>query len=250
MKPGISAALALSVLLIGGASWYRFSQPASYDGLVAIEKEAMTDKQYKDMLATFLSTSSSTTEAENLTGTDLIGRQLILDYVGLARNGQASPENLSLLAENYVDSLPTLISAQKIYYTDIQVVANNSSNFQKYSTDMEAIYQNYGSAFFNSYSERDYLSETDGGASMYLKMAEVYQQTSDKMKSLSVPEEISQNHLALINLYLENAAAMSSVSKSQTDTASSFAGIVTISSNLEKEQSLLDEIEEVVNDNV
>ncbi len=250
MKSGISVALVLSVLLIGGASWYRFSQPTTYDGLVAIERKEMSDKQYKDMLDTFLNTSSSTAETENLNGTDLIGRQLILDYVGLARDGQASPENLSLLAENYVDSLPTLISAQKIYYTDLQVVANNTGNYQKYSDEMENIYQDYSSGLFNSYSERDYLSETDGGAAMYLKMAEVYQETADRMKSLAIPEEISQNHLALINLYLENAAAMSSVSKSQTDAASSFAGVVTISGNLEKEQGLLDQIEEVVIDNV
>ncbi len=210
----------------------------------------MTEKQYEDMLAIFLNTSSSTAETENLTGTDLIGRQLILDYVSLAQEGQASAENLNLLAENYVDSLPTLISAQKIYSTDIQVVTNNSANFQKYSDEMESIYKDYSSGLFGSYSERDYLSETDGGKEMYIKMAKVYQETADRLKSLAIPNAVGEEHLELINTYLENAAGMRSVANSETDAASSFAGVITISSNLEDEQRLLEEIEKIVNENV
>lgn len=245
MKPGIIVALLVSTTLVGGALWSRLANQKDSNELVAISKQA-AENNYEELLSAYL--DSQNTSSEPLTGTDLIGRQLILDYVALARDGQASQENLSALAERYVDSLPTLISHQPIYYTDLKLVPNNATNYQIYADALKKIYEDYSSEIYRNYSEK--ALSTDGeGVEMYQEMSQIYKTQADKLLALSVPGSLGQPQLDLINLYLENSSALSSISDINKDPASSFAGLIKMSKNLEKESQILSEIESLLNKN-
>lgn len=239
----IIAALTLSAALISVAAWNRFADVSPSLGVLSVVNSP-TASSSDAFLNEFMATTGTSTPPEDLTGTDLIGRQLIMDYVAMARNGQVTDENLTALAERYVESIPTLISTQKVDPLDLKIVANTKENFSSYASSFDTIYRAYSTAFADKYLGRGIETE-----SVSSDFAVIYENTAAKLKTMAVPAELAEPHLALIDTYLENASAMKALSKSESDPSSSFAGIIVLQSNLEKEQSAIDKIESVLNQN-
>lgn len=245
MRSGIILAIIVSLILVGGASWSRLSSSKSVPNLIAVEQNRAADAaQLQEVLVNYQNPTSTPVSVEPLTGTDLIGRQLILDYIGLAQSGEATEENLSILAERYVESIPTLIIARKISYTDLNIVPNSRASLINYAAAIEKIYLNYSSKLMGAYSE-----ESTQMAAASSKMSYIYSETADKLTRLIVPSELAEAHLLLINTYLGNSAAMEAVAKMEADPASAFAGLIALKSSSEKEQEALSEIEEILKDN-
>lgn len=249
MKPGITLALLASVVLIGGAFWFRFTNTTPQVAIVAVQNEKLPESYYQNLLSDFLSPSASSSpqKTEPLTTTDLVGRQLVLDYISLAQNGQSTDENLAALADQYVQSIPAIITSNKLILTDLAIVPNNKANFQLYSSQVEAAYTTYARNLLGSYSTS--ATSVEGESTSLKKMGEVYDQAAADLKKLRVPADLASTHLALVNLYIENAVAMKALSQSTVDPTSSFAGLIAIKANAEKEQELLSQIQEVLTKN-
>src|SRR3989344_9583376 len=98
MHKGIFAAIFIAMALIGLAPCQRVNPSGNASPqLSVINTKKESEEAYQDLLKTYLEEGSST--AEDLTGTDLIGRQLVLDYLSLAQSGQATAASLTTLAE-------------------------------------------------------------------------------------------------------------------------------------------------------
>jgi hypothetical protein len=250
MRRRIVLALFASVVLIGMASWSRFSGgEAEENSLAVVENNEGKETYYDKLVKDYLETSTTTTNVspENLTGTDLIGRQLILDYVDLASRGQATEANLNALAEKYVESIPTLIVSKKLNYFDLKVMPNNKTDFKNYSAAIEKIYLDYISKMTeDSYDENMVGSEN---TALVLDIGNIYQETASVLQKLPVPAALVEAHLKLTNAYFENASAMNSVAGVDTDPASSFAGLIIVKNNLEKEEDALSKIREILAEN-
>ncbi len=254
MKPGIIAAIVVSAVLISGAFFLRPSSKPLALGLTAVENpQALSDAQHKELLAKFSGPTSkdtaSPTEAgatTELTTSDLVGRQLILDYISLAQNGQASGDNLSALVERYVESIPSIASSAGITLTDLHVVPNSTAAFSTYGTVLKVAYEAYANGLNSAYSPEADIGGTQG-ESMTKKMGSVYAQTAKKLQEMAVPAELSSIHLSLINIYLQNASSMSAMSRTSSDPTSSFAGLIAIKSNAAQEQEILGEIQAILN---
>jgi len=185
-----------------------------------------------------------------LTTTDLIGHQLILDYVDLATRGQATDENLNKLAENYVDSIPTILSPRTLNYTDLTSVSNTRLNLQTYATDFTKIYK--------SYSERVKAANANaknsnvlgpGLYSLASNLSKIYLDTSNQLQKLPVPLALAENHLKIINIYLEDSVAMKAISETEKDASQAFAGMVTINNNMDEESAILNSITDILTKN-
>lgn len=245
MKPGIIMALATSLALVGWASWYRIVSRPAAALLVSVPHQDVPQAYYDDLIQKYAGTSSSSpAEREDLTTTDLVSRQLISDYLALAQNGQATDANLTDLATRYAASIPTIITTKKIAPIDLHIVSNSQANYEAYSSQMTDIYNSYSSAIL-SVAPKSKLAASPADVP-WDKLEKAYAQTADRLKELSVPASIADDHASLVNLYVEDAAACHALSLSSSDPASSFAGLILWNSNAEKEKELTSEMQNIV----
>jgi|SRR3989344_141301 len=252
MKPGLALSLTISVLLIGVASWYRFGTvKVSQPNLVAVE---LTEDDYKEITADFTGpkevvVASST---EPFTSTDLIGHQLILDYVSLAGSGQVTDSDVLNLADRYVESLPTLNNPPTIAYADLKVVSDTKSNFQNYIDVLTIISNEYVSSINKIKAQAEGSDLESLNPSLYSLASALnitYTNTASKLKTIDVPGSLVPVHLQLVNIYLSNAAAIEAISKTDQDSTDAFVGLVLLDENLKKEKVVIDEINQILTSN-
>lgn len=247
MRFRLALAFSVSLLLIGAASWSRLAKADKPEpSIVAVEQKAAENKYISDVFNNTLEedmATSSSVSTEPLTGTDLVGRQLIMDYLGLASNGQATEVNIAALADRYAESIPTLNSAPTVRYDEIKVVPNNQANFQHYAEEMTKIHGEYVSTMLEAAPN---ISDTSSSVSDFYPFAgtahTIYSNTARKMAGISVPATLGEAHIKLVNIYLSSAAGMKALSLANTDSASAFAGLIVMSENNKEEKTLLDEI--------
>lgn len=255
MRFNIALSLCLSLFLIGGATWSRFATGDKLEAnLIAVEKTRQANKDYYDDVVLPVlenSATSSAPAAEPLTGTDLVGRQLILDYVSLAQSGQADESSVQSLADQYVESIPTLVAPEQISYSDIKIGPNTLESFAKYSVDLTKIQTDYSNQMgrLNPAALTGDKESLSAYAQYALASSRIYRETAERLRSLAVPPALAQNHFLLINTYLSNASAMDAMTKIVTDPATGFAGMMLLGDSVPKEQELLVKIGEILTSN-
>jgi hypothetical protein len=247
MHRGIYIALFISIILISIAGWYRIAgNKGAKLGLLAIPSSPSILKDYQEGP----SIQPSPATPSDLSGTDLIGRQMISDYIALSANGKATSENIDLLAQKYVESIPTLIAPEKFSLSDLQITTNNRKNLENYAQNVMQIYRQYAASLL-AIEAGGNLSAImiSGSGEAASKMNLAYMETARRLKDISAPQPVAQLHLNLVNLYLENAAAMKSIATLNADPANAFAGLILMSGNINEEAQLLAEIEQVLTAN-
>ncbi len=254
MRFNLALALSISILLIGGSVWVRlYSSKNIQAQLVAVQKQQEVDSNYFDE-AVFpvleKSATSSAPSAEPLNSSDLIGRQLILDYVSMASSGQISEDNLNSLATKYIDSIPSVTSAPVYVYGDLSLGSSERTSLQAYADGLTKIYDSHTGAisreeattFSDSEVAPDYLAFAGNLGSIYLE-------TVQKLKALKVPPILAQTHLGLINSYLSSGTYLKTVSDADKDSTSAFAGLLAMSDSVAEEKGWYDQIAVILNSN-
>ncbi len=253
MQFRLALALSISVVLIGVASWYRFSAVEKIQpNIVAIEQPGPSGGDYEDILNDFVEpkTASTTYLQGQLNNTDLIGRQLILDYVGLAAIGQTTDTDIASLANQYIESIPAINKAAVVSSADIKTVSNTKANFQNYADGLTKIYREYGGSV-----GRMRILETNPDTSdseLYSaisRLSVAYTKATLGLKSLPVPASIVSAHLELLNSYLSSAEATRAISETKQDPAAAFAGLITLNNNIRKEEAVLNKISQILTSN-
>jgi len=82
--------------------------------------------------------------------------------------------------------------------------------------------------------------------SFALTLSTAYTEAASKLKNLPVPASLVPTHLQLVNSYLSSATAMKAVSETEQDSAAAFAGLVVLNENLNKENTILTEISQIL----
>jgi|SRR3989344_7507336 len=253
MRFRLALALLVSVILIGAASWSRFlTADPTQPGIAVVDQFGEQDEYSAVLLQEFLKpkTTSATSSNDTLTNTDLIGRQLIMDYVGLAASGGAGIESINALAERYVESIPTLNNAPKISYLDINIVTNTKTNFENYSNELVKIYARHSESIdIASASVNDITSLNNIYYAFAKNTEKTYGDTAQELKNLPVPNSLATAHLKLVNKFLSNVTAMKSIYDVEEDPVMAIAGLITVKDNMEEEIVILEEIEQILRAN-
>ncbi len=243
MKRGVITAICVSVLLIGSTLWLRFWKSAPVQNeLVAVGNEPLSDEYYNEILSKFLEPTDNTAaeSAAALTTTDLIGRQMLMEYMALAQSGQATEGNLAAITEKYVESIPSIISYTPLLATNLKTVSNNIDNLRIYATEVEYAYSKYEN--FLKMAPQGALGLDSRTRSLTEELGSIYADLSTKLRAMSVPALVAEYHLGLINLYAENASSMEALGQESSDTARSFAGLVVLKRNAQTETDLMAQI--------
>ncbi len=249
MRTRLALAIFVSILLVGTASWSRFSTTSyTQPDLIAIKNMGAGDIQDETFLKDFLNpkTVGSASTTETLSNTDLIGRGLIMDYIGLAASGGAGTDSINALADRYIESIPTLNKAVALSLTDLKIVPDNKLNFQQYADQITKIYKAYANSINQISADGNLNTLNLQLYSSALSFSNTYTDTVTKLKSLPVPNALSQAHLELINNYLSSATAMKALSETEKDSASAFAGLIALNDNMGKEKVILDTISQIL----
>jgi hypothetical protein len=257
MRFRLSIALLLSIVLIGSALWFRLAQAEKPGTLTLVTDttadnsasaaSAVTDLDNTDA-TDLVPKASTTTPPENLSTTDLISRSLLSDYIDLAANGEDTDDNLNTLANKYADQVPGLTTAKTLKASDIVTLDDSASNYQNYTNEFNKIHKAYADYLNSAKVQKKNI--TDLGPDLYFAaraFSTAYSVAADSLSKLPVPLSLASLHLELINTYYSSAAAMSAISKTENDSATAFAGLVTLSSNLKLEDELMIQIGETIN---
>lgn len=245
MRFYILAALSVSIALIGGAAWVRSSrEPRPSPSLVAVSNTA-PDSEMAAAAALLESTTSAPTE--HLGTTDLVSRQLVMDYLNLASNGQATPDNLNLLAAQYVEKIPSVNSVSKLSLFDLNIVPDSRTSLEAYSKALQIIENEHLASITKAYSNIDSSNTTDQELLQLVSITgAAYEKTASALKVLKVPESAASAHLDLVNNNFSIAYGLESASDKDTDPTNAFAGIVMVNTNLQDEQGLVDKINAIL----
>ncbi len=243
MKSGIIIAVSLSILMVGGAFWTRSNKPEITNSLTLEQKQAK-DNYETELFADFYQPSStaSTVSNEQLTNTDLISRQLIMDYLDLASKGGAGQETLDALAEQYAESIPTLSNSPKANYLDLKLTTDTNANLQAYSQTLGQIYMVHSKQISAAFSLGQSLTEGPEFTKFAKNTAEIYKKTARDLITLSVPKELAEFHLELINKHLSSAAALESMLTASSDPMTAMSGLIAMRGNADEELVILQKI--------
>ncbi|OHA89606.1 MAG: hypothetical protein A3C70_02520 [Candidatus Zambryskibacteria bacterium RIFCSPHIGHO2_02_FULL_43_14] len=249
----LALAISVSVVLIGVSSWYRFGTTGYVQpNVVAIDQLGTSNDDYAEILNDFTipKTSTSSVISAPLTNTDLIGRQLILDYVGLAGSGQATEANIISLANQYAENITIFNKATKIGAQDIKTVSNTKVNLENYSDNLAKIYMKHAGAINKAYAEKPSADALDKMSYSFAKNASAtYTNTATELKNLTVPLILAATHLELVNIHLSSASAMNAIFEAEEDPITAVAGFIIVNENLDKEITVLKEIEQILQTN-
>lgn len=228
MRSRITLALFFSLVLILGASWFRAGNEKVVVSVTSVDKPSGSDSyQFTPESTSDLSKTDVGTPDENLTTTDLVGRQLISEYMNLASAGQATEESITNLANKYADAIADIQTSPKVNALEINVVSNSKSNFQTYdliTTEIEKKrIKSINAIGINTKSidaSNTLLNET------VLKISRAYETAAQELKKIAVPSALLTLHVSLINNYLSISSGAGSIPEGESDSALAFAQVV------------------------
>ncbi|MES2213819.1 MAG: hypothetical protein V4465_00285 [Patescibacteria group bacterium] len=247
-RPRVYIALSISLLLIIGAGWFRYSSlhKATQAGLIAINQDSVGSTQDYNQVITDYITSSSASTTPVLSQSDMLGRELILDYVDLATSGKANDESVKALANKYLDKVPSLNQSDTIKIGDIQTTFNNKATLQTYTNSFGKIERDYANRI-NMASSKSPSTSID--STKFSNISSAYHDAAIALKGLIVPIAVLPQHIKLINSYLSSAAATKALSEADKDSSSAFAGIIALKTNIDVEASLVQDIGQILTQN-
>lgn len=244
MRFRVALALCVSVIFIGWASWYRLSPVKKVQPSLALINEPSTEEGIKEFLTPRIATSTTLAEAKPLTATEMVARGLIMDYVGLEANGQATDANIQGIANKYVEGIASLNNPNKVTSLDLTIVTNTKANMDNYTKEFSKISINNSTKLNNIYKQAD-----SNISSLSTKAPKVYDQTANDLKNIAVPLLLTQSHLDLINLHLSSAVATKAMAQTGENPAMELAGLITWNENMDQEILILKEIESLLKSN-
>ena len=239
----LTVALSISLVLIGGACWFRFVRIAPYSAqLVAVDDgiaEFSTEETFlKDI---YDKKTSSTTPPAELSHTDLVGRQLFSDYIELASRGQTSSPELDALASKYAESVLKTDQFKTVESTQIITVVDSEENFLRYSQSISNLRGTNKALAEAQYYKSGANNNVDspGFKSFMSAAGKLYRTSAEQLLSLEVPISLAENHRALANNYLGTALAMETLGNISADSLSAYAALNTQAKNSKEEGELL-----------
>ncbi|MEX2013419.1 MAG: hypothetical protein WD897_00690, partial [Parcubacteria group bacterium] len=241
--PFISA-LSISVALIGGALLFRYlptsSTPAQIIAVSHIEPFSSEDAVLADFFST--ETALPTSSTTPLSQTDLIGRQLFSDYIGLKSQGDVTSSNINILANKYAESIKNFdVVIPKVNPNQVIVLPDSKENLATYGNAMTNIrnrYKNLVTTEAQS-SEGDITDINSPAFSTFMgAVGKLYQASANELTLMGVPTSLASNHINLINNHLESAEVMTSLGNTAKDPIRAYAALSIYAQHTDKESEL------------
>lgn len=240
MKAQIVTAVLLSVVLVVGATWFRFTSTQNPPAQLVVvagsgELREINAEEF------FALPAQGEVPTTTLTQTDVVSRQLFSDYIGLKSSGQATPENLNRLAEQYANTMFAEEEADaKVTLSQLNIVADSNQALIDYNQKVLAMRSKYESMIKSLTVQSDFSDITDPlFIKFMLAVSTTYEQAVAELRKMAVPTSLAGNHLNLINNYFSSIKATRSISQIAENPISALAALSTQSKNSQEEEALV-----------
>ena len=123
---------------------------------------------------------------------------------------------------------------------DIKTTADSEEGLYKYSFKMVQVRAKYAALVKAKSSVGSAFDGTNSAAlSNFMSSAsKLYLDAAQELKAIEVPASLAQNHLELIQVYLENSEAMKAIADVSNNPVKVYGAIKTQTENAQKEESL------------
>lgn len=243
----VGIAVFLSFILIGGATWVRVSnQKSPAPTLIGVESSNTEGTlTYEDVYGPAKDAETAIPE-ENLTTTDLIGRQLISEYISLSSKSELSPDSLMGLADKYIELVPSIKIAgiKTISVSDIETVSDTEENYLDYDENINVIYEEYIDSFDLVGEEELALNELP--LDHVSSIQKIYKNISQNLSDIAVPKSIASSHIKLINHYLSVENYLQKIIDESSDPVVAMANLIILSEKSQDEAMLIDDINDAL----
>jgi hypothetical protein len=249
MQRRLAVALSISVLLIGGATWFRLTRVVKASRNLIVENKTTTSNLSSAALSEAdiqtTATPTNATTSESLNTTDLVGRQFMTDYLGLASNGQVTDANVSKLVDNYATNISNLDSFRPFATADITVVPTSKDTLDAYSKKVTAVYTKYHALGMNITNSAGDLSSTDSKnfAPTMLALSKLALSAAEELKAVPVPDSLSVDHLQLVNNGISSANALKAIGSINDDSVTAYAALNAQAQNASEATTILLDIQ-------
>ncbi len=244
-------ALLLSLTLVGGAFWFRFSKTPPHSAeLISVQglSEFASDEAF---LSDFIGTTTAPTRpfsTTTLSQTELVSRQIFTDYMSLKSRGEVSSEDLLSLADQYAaEIIRTDISANEVTPNQILVAPDTVENFAAYGEAVTNIRQKYRALTSARYPGGQLTDINNKTFLSFLSESSIlYKGAANELLLVRVPLSLSGNHLSLVNGYFENAEALKLFASTSKNPLEGYAAFNFFVKNIEREADLMLYIQRVL----
>lgn len=240
--------LGISILLIGTVSWYRFNTDNPTQAELEYVESVTGGDKWPNILAD--TSIASTTKTVDLTNSDIIGRSLLAEYINTTINTGSNDQNsLDNLVSNYIETIPTLITIDKVSIGDLKVVPVSKPSLEKYYSEMGNAYSTYVNNLASVYSSRKPSGNMETRIDFAVYSYPIYEKWVSQIKNVSVPSILADKHVELVNIGLSNMESTKALQNSDKDAAKAFAGMVKLGENFDKEQAVIQDIQRILTSN-
>lgn len=241
-----SGALVVSIALIGGALWFRFVKVPPYTAPLVTVKENLELTSDSALLKDFVggSTTPRTVSTTTLSEADSLGRQIFSEYIGLKSKGNLTQNSINALADKYAETIiNTDIPVDKVTINQLIVLPDSELNLKNYGTAITNIRLRYKGLVSSQYGGSSVTDITSPAFSKFMgEVGSLYGSAAKELLAVGVPTSLSENHMNLINNYLESAEALKLISEISKNPMDAYAGLNVYSKNIDGEAVLLGKI--------
>ncbi|MHB1330642.1 MAG: hypothetical protein ACYCY6_01605 [Minisyncoccota bacterium] len=245
MRFRILSTIFLSFILIIGAVWFRADKEKIEVSLVSVDNtDQYSGGSFIPNDVSDLNDYGFEEELDStLTTTDLMSRQLLTDYMNLARTGGATEENIQALASKYVEGVSALSPSPAITIADLNIVSNTKNNFERYD-ELTTIIERTKINEIEANNIHDVTSITPENIpyNSMMKMGIAYEKAANALTNMDVPASLAALHVKIVNNYLSTSSGLFAISESENDSAMAFAGIAAASTSMRDEGLIIDQI--------
>ncbi|OGI83931.1 hypothetical protein A2997_01975 [Candidatus Nomurabacteria bacterium RIFCSPLOWO2_01_FULL_36_10b] len=179
-----------------------------------------------------LESSDSQISEETLTNTDIFARDLFTTVSVLDQQGILN-DNADLVKQQISDSVQSIQLYQPFDFAQIKLINNTSDNIVRYINEMLVILKRY------PFNEEDLIlvlnsstheSPSESSISVYQK----YQSFTRELEQISVPSDIRDAHIALVNAMRHYTGIIGAFVNTQTDPIMAMAATQQIEQTLDE----------------
>ncbi len=240
-SPKIILAIIVAVIFVGGAVFSVFKQSqntrnaqgtlSSADGgwVLPVESEG---------------TNASSTSLIDTNLTTILSKQVFSNFMVLNQSGNLNTQTINDLTDQLSSQIIEKVPKAKTYtVADLNIVSNpTKEDIKKYGNDFFILRNNSQNAYIRGITAQDspLLDTSENGVvGTYVLVGKIYEKMSVDLLKLSVPKELIELHLKIVNNYAETGYGLKQFGQLNTDPVVAIAGLNIYKANSEQEDSLL-----------
>ncbi len=240
-KPQVVIACILAFVLIATSIIIRFVNTQKINGRLAYVDNIAN--QQNNLANSINETAFSTDLSALVTNqTDLVSQKLFANFAALQSSGNLNPQTITDLADNIASGLDTKATVQ-YQISDLNLVDNASlKEIKDYANGFWAIRKKYMDLYSqNQIGSANFATDplSSSFVSGFIATGDLYIKAASELSKLSVPSELANLHLKLLNNYATSGQALKKLAQINNDSMSAISGISTFSQYSDYEDIIL-----------